>query len=643
MQENPTITAAEIARFAGVGRAAVSNWRKRHTDFPTSMGGTAASPEFDLIQVEQWLRVQGKLPELATADRLWRHLTAVSDSAAAGLAAIGARLLVRRRGFRVDPPDAPLASLLPDLDTLTDELGPQGAFDELWQRFSAPGPGRPFATPDDLADLMVRLADVGGGSVLDPAAGSGAILRAAVRADCTCAYGQEVDEDLATLARLWLALRDVPGEVRAGDSLRADAFTGRAVDAVVCHPPFGATNWGDDELGHDPRWIVGTTPRTEPELAWAQHALAHLRVGGHAVLLMPPTVAGRRAGKRIRSELLRRGHLRAVIALPPGAAAPHAVPLHLWVLRRAGADAPPPARALLVDAADGDLADTGPRTLAVWRAFAAAPDADVDVDQAGFARAVPVIELLDEDVDLTPARRQPAVGSEDSGEHLVRIRERLVAVVGELSALMPQVTAAPPGAPTPDTLSVAELARTGALQLIGPIRAVSGAGAGGTTGGSDSSVVLTGRDVVAGVDASGRDDGKLPERIPLLVRDVVVPVAAQQLISRVVTAEGALLGGHLYLLRPNPAALDPWFLAGQLRGTTNDKQTVSLSGTRIDVRRAQIRRMSLDRQRVYGQVYRRLVAWEEALTKVGFLGAEMVRLTADGLAAGALLPEGGEK
>lgn len=69
VQENPTITAAEIARLAGVGRAAVSNWRKRHPDFPAPVGGTTASPEFDLIQVEQWLRAQGKLPELATADR----------------------------------------------------------------------------------------------------------------------------------------------------------------------------------------------------------------------------------------------------------------------------------------------------------------------------------------------------------------------------------------------------------------------------------------------------------------------------------------------------------------------------------------------------------------------------------------------
>ena len=34
------MTAAAIARLAGVGRAAVSNWRKRHPDFPHQWAGS---------------------------------------------------------------------------------------------------------------------------------------------------------------------------------------------------------------------------------------------------------------------------------------------------------------------------------------------------------------------------------------------------------------------------------------------------------------------------------------------------------------------------------------------------------------------------------------------------------------------------
>ncbi|MFI6265293.1 N-6 DNA methylase [Micromonospora sp. NPDC051006] len=639
MQVNPTITAAEIARLAGVGRAAVSNWRKRHPDFPTPVGGTSASPEFDLAEVEQWLRGQGKLPELSRADRLWRHLAAAGETPATALAAAGAVLLARQRGQRPGRISTSVADSRPDIDALADELGPQAAFDELWQRFSTPGPGRPFATPDDLADLMVGLAGVGGGSVLDPATGTGATLRAAVRAGCTSAYGQELDADLARLAGLWLALREVPGEVCPGDSMRADAFAGRTVDAVICHPPFGVTNWGNEELGYDPRWEYGVPPRTEPELAWVQHALAHLRPGGHAVLLMPPAAAGRRAGRRIRAELLRRGALRAVIALPSGVAAPHGVPLHLWVLRRPAADASAPARALLVDAAEGDLSELSARVLTAWRAFAAAPDADVE--EVGFARAVPVIELLDEEVDLAPARRQPAVGGEQTGEHLVRTRERLAAIVGDLPALIPQVAPAPNGT-TPLVVTVAELARSGALQLIGPVRAGSSSDRGGGPAGGPP--VLTVPDVLAGVDATGQADERLGQEIPLAVGDVVVPMIARTLTARVITAQGALLGRNLYLLRPNPAALDPWFLAGQLRTSANEKQASSLSGTlRFDIRRAQVRRLPLDEQRAHGEAFRRLDAFESAIRQAATLGAELVQLTADGLARGALRPEGGSR
>src|ERR1700677_1018186 len=51
-----TVTASGIASLAGVGRAAVSNWRRRYSGFPQPVGGTAASPAFDLRAVENWLQ-----------------------------------------------------------------------------------------------------------------------------------------------------------------------------------------------------------------------------------------------------------------------------------------------------------------------------------------------------------------------------------------------------------------------------------------------------------------------------------------------------------------------------------------------------------------------------------------------------------
>ncbi|MEV6490806.1 N-6 DNA methylase, partial [Actinoplanes sp. NPDC051633] len=60
MSVNNEVTAADIARIAGVGRAAVSNWRRRHPDFPSPVGGPATSPTFAWPEVESWLTANGR-------------------------------------------------------------------------------------------------------------------------------------------------------------------------------------------------------------------------------------------------------------------------------------------------------------------------------------------------------------------------------------------------------------------------------------------------------------------------------------------------------------------------------------------------------------------------------------------------------
>lgn len=61
MASSTELTAADIARIAGVGRAAVSNWRRRHADFPRPVGGPATSPVFALDEVERWLAAGGRV------------------------------------------------------------------------------------------------------------------------------------------------------------------------------------------------------------------------------------------------------------------------------------------------------------------------------------------------------------------------------------------------------------------------------------------------------------------------------------------------------------------------------------------------------------------------------------------------------
>lgn len=705
MPENATeVTAAGIARLAGVGRAAVSNWRRRHADFPKPVGGTETSPSFALHEVEQWLRDQGKLAEVPLRERVWqqlaghpagsvpalfhvgcalllvrdrptawREIAGVSDERMAGVLSLALDEVLTARfgpaaetGRAVHAPDRSelllSVPLLRGAAELAAETGPRETFEFLLGRQLDANPRQYTLTPPGLAELMAALAHTGGrplGTVLDPAAGTGALLGAVVRPGAL--YAQESETDLAALTALRLALHTDPAActlaVRTGDTLRTDAFPRLAVDAVLCHPPFNERNWGHDELAYDPRWEYGFPARTESELAWVQHALAHLRAGGTAVLLMPPAAASRRSGRRIRADLLRRGALRAVIALPAGAAPPYGIPLHLWVLRKPDAGPQPSPELLLIDTAEPaepasaqsgrdrlDWPALHAAVLDAWRPFSAGTgeaDAtgarsltseDDSRSRPGVSRVVPVIELLDDDVDLAPARHLPSAAATDGPAELIDVRERLTKSLGLAGRLTPPPVEVSEPARWPLT-TVGELARAGALQL--------------RTGGSGTGTgpVLTEHDVLGSAAPSGNLPAGDPHEEPVLVEpgDVVVPVLGGGTVIRVIddATAGAALGRNLQLLRPDPAALDPWFLAGFLRGTANNRRASSYASTatRLDARRLQLPRLPLAEQQRYGERFRTLAAFEDALRLAGRLGGRLVQGMYDGLTDGTVTPK----
>ncbi|MEU5315207.1 N-6 DNA methylase [Streptomyces sp. NPDC021056] len=698
MQDNATeVTAAGIARLAGVGRAAVSNWRRRHADFPKPVGGTETSPSFALAEVETWLRDQGKLAEVPLRERVWQQLSghpegpvtalthagcvlllihdrptvwldasAGSDARLAAMlpgvleevlaprfgaaAAVNTSDAVNSPGAVNTPPSVspraalhtplgpellPSVPLLRGAAELAAELGARQTFEFLLGRHLDANPRQYTLTPADLAGLMADLAGPAR-TVLDPACGTGALLRAVTaRADQEL-YAQDSAPDLAALTALRLALHTRAGvHAATGDTLRADAHPELRADAVLCHPPFNERNWGHDELAYDPRWEYGFPARTESELAWVQHALARLKDGGTAVLLMPPAAASRRSGRRIRADLLRRGALRAVVALPVGAAPPYNIPLHLWVLRRPE-KAPAQPEVLLADtgrfATEGrggpDWRAVREAVLDAWRAF---DRAGTLKERPGLARSLPVIDLLDDDVDLAPARHLPPATAADGAEALTAVRERL----GETLRLTTDLTPPPADTAQParwPLTTVGELARGGALVMRT-----------GGNGGHARVPVLTDHDVIAGTAPSGTLPESDEEAVLVEPGDVVVPVLGGGSMARVIddASGGAALGRSLVLLRPDPTALDPWFLAGFLRGTANNRQASSYASTatRLDVRRLQLPRLPLDEQRRYGARFRALDEFERALRHAGRLGNQLVRGMYDGLTDGTVAPD----
>ncbi|WP_433165368.1 N-6 DNA methylase [Kribbella sp. CA-247076] len=678
-----TVSSIGIARLAGVGRAAVSNWRRRYADFPEPVGGTPTSPSFDLAAVEHWLTAQGKLPEVSAPDRAWREIAAASGGQDLGEALWLAGLMLFHRSVTgeaskaVPSPNSLAASVgrasrsaeelfreqLPDtwlprhLVALSAAAGVAGDPAQIFERFyglylRARGATSDYVTPLRVARLMLSLTDAATSTsrsdrpvadVMDLACGTGSLLVEAARGGRDVRIlGQDLDPTAACISqvRLMLTSAGPSAVIRVGDSLRADAFPGERVDLVVSNPPFGLHDWADDQLAFDPRWEYGgLPPRTEPELAWVQDALAHLRPGGQAVLLMPPVAAWRSAGRRIRGELLRRGVVRAVVALPVGLLPTTSVGLHLWVLRRP-TDEKVADRVLMVDASRTEqVTAEAVIELAVpaWRSFESDP-ASV-AEQTGLVKLVPVIDLLDEEVDLTPSRHlaMPEGEVRDPTELLAsgeQVLKSLREVTQSLPALVP---ADQPKLPEVRGLSLDEIVRTGAIEIFRGYSRVSVDAEGASEPG------VTGGDVVRGTGASGRAPRTA---VRIEAGDVLVPTVGSSVLARVATPKqvGERLGQNVGLVRADPVHVDPWFLAGMLTAPTNRREaTRQSSGTRdtvrVNLKRLQVPLLPIAEQRRYGEAFRRLVEFDAMVDEAAAETHRLVQDLTTALTRGSLVPE----
>lgn len=419
------MTAAAIARLAGVGRAAVSNWRRRYPDFPKPVAGSSTSPMFSRTEVENWLTATGKADQLATAGRT----------------ETGTQLL--------PSPD--------DLSAQERSIADLSSSELLAKAVASLLPRTELAAPP--ADVFWTELPV----IIDPACSEGTLLLAVADrfGNRVRLAGQEVQESATDVAALNLrsGTHDVEYEIHVGDSLRDDQLThylGSAA-AVVCEPPLDQPHWPSVELTTDPRWEFGTPAPRDSELAWVQHCYAHLRPRGVAVIAVSPRTCFQLSGQDIRAALVRSGVLRDVIALPKGMSAVPGIDTHLWVLQRPATE-PDYAPVRMVDLSGlGDPADV-PHDYAAWQRLFL--DADPTV-----VRNVPRLELLDGDVNLLPKRHVTA-NAQATADELAQTAERLRTLYAHTAAALP--TFRPPATATQQhhsLVTLGELERAGALTI----------------------------------------------------------------------------------------------------------------------------------------------------------------------------------
>lgn len=568
--DSATMTAADIARLAGVGRAAVSNWRRRYPDFPKPVPGQSGNPEFSRAAVEDWLTATGKADQLATAGQTetgTQRLTDLSEPANDPRNAFSQKKLFSAQERSISDLSAGellakvIASLLPR--TVATRRSADVEADE--------------------AELPV---------VMDPACSKATLLMAVADrfGDQVRLAGQEIQESDAGLAALNLRSNayDTEYEIRVGDSLLENQlarYLGAAA-AVVCEPPLDQPQWPSVELTTDPRWEFGTPSARDSELAWVQHSYAHLRPRGVAIVAVSPRTAVQLSGQDIRTDLVRSGALRDVIALPRGLSTLPGTDAHLWVLQRPSAE-PDFAAVRMVDLSWlGDPGDV-PLEYAAWQRLF--QDADPTI-----VRTVPRLELLDGDVNLLPSRHV-AANVQATAQEFGAVTDRLRGVYALAGRALP--TLEPLAGPTRRSyVTLGELERAGALTI--------------------------------------RSRDATPLR-----GDVILRTLGREPIVATGTIDDD--EGVAHVIEIDDSRLEAQFVATFLRADASTLPVTNTTGalSRDDLRRCRIPRMRLTEQRRYGDTFRHLLELSEFVTKLAAITTKTIEQNIQGLVSGTLKPE----
>ncbi len=250
-----------------------------------------------------------------------------------------------------------LAEFSTDSDTLGD------AYEYLIGQFAA-GSGKKageFYTPQQISSILSGIVTLDSqdpttgkrthlDSILDFACGSGSLLLNIRNRlgphGIGKIYGQEKNITTYNLARMNMLLhgvKDSEFELYHGDSLTNEWDWLREMnpakmpkfDAVVANPPF-SYRWDPTEaLGEDMRFKnYGLAPKSAADFAFLLHGFHYLKPDGVMAIILPHGVLFRGgAEERIRTKLLKDGHIDTVIGLPASLFYSTGIPVCILVLK----------------------------------------------------------------------------------------------------------------------------------------------------------------------------------------------------------------------------------------------------------------------------------------------------------------------
>jgi len=257
-----------------------------------------------------------------------------------------------------------IAEGLTEFSTDIDALG--DAYEYLIGQFAA-GSGKKageFYTPQQISDILSAIVTLDSQepktglkkrleNVLDFACGSGSLLlnvrKKVTKAGGTIGkiYGQEKNITTYNLARMNMLLhgvKDTEFEIYHGDTLLNEWDILREqnpakkpyFDAVVANPPFSYRWEPTDALAEDVRFKNhGLAPKSAADFAFLLHGFHFLKDEGVMAIILPHGVLFRGgAEERIRTKLLKDGHIDTVIGLPANLFYSTGIPVCILVLKK---------------------------------------------------------------------------------------------------------------------------------------------------------------------------------------------------------------------------------------------------------------------------------------------------------------------
>ena len=346
---------------------------------------------------------------------------------------------------------------LSEFSTSVDALG--DAYEYLIGQFAA-GSGKKageFYTPQQISDILSAIVTLDSqeprtgvkqrlDSVMDFACGSGSLLLNVRKRmgphGIGKIYGQEKNITTYNLARMNMLLhgvKDTEFEIFHGDTLANDWDMLRelnpakkpAFDAIVANPPFSYRWEPGEAMADDVRFKShGLAPKSAADFAFLLHGFHFLKDEGVMAIILPHGVLFRGgAEERIRTKLLKDGHIDTVIGLPSNLFYSTGIPVCILVLKKCKK----PDDVLFINAAEHFVKGKRQNQLTDEHIAKIIKTYQFREEEARYARRVEMADIEKNDFNLNISRYiSTAVGEaeidlEETHQELVAIEKAIAA------------------------------------------------------------------------------------------------------------------------------------------------------------------------------------------------------------------------